>query len=66
MPPAKSSFVRDCDRYSAEPEAIAASASDEQTEAAFLGKSEVVAVNPVRRRRTAYLRIVRTRTFRSK
>jgi hypothetical protein len=33
MPPAKSSFVRDCHRYSAEPEAIAASASDEQTEA---------------------------------
>ena len=36
MPAAQSDFVRECHRYSAEAEAIAATASDEQTKAAFL------------------------------
>ena len=36
MPAAQSSFVRECHRYSAQADAIAASASDEQTKAAFL------------------------------
>jgi|EndMetStandDraft_8_1072994.scaffolds.fasta_scaffold66135_5 hypothetical protein len=36
MPAAQSDFVRECHLYSAEAEAIATSASDEQTKAAFL------------------------------
>jgi hypothetical protein len=36
MPPAESNFVQECRRYSAEAEAIAASASDQKTRAAFL------------------------------
>ena len=37
MPAAQSRIVWECQRYSAEADAIAASASDEQTKAAFLG-----------------------------
>ena len=36
MPAAQSNLVRECHRYSAQADAIAASASDEQTKAAFL------------------------------
>ena len=36
MPAAQSRIVRECHRYSAQADAIAASASDEQTKAAFL------------------------------
>ena len=36
MPAALSRIVRECHRYSAQADAIAASASDEQTKAAFL------------------------------
>ena len=36
MPRAESNFVQECRRYSAEAEAIAASASDQKTRAAFL------------------------------
>ena len=43
MPAVQSRIVRECHRYSAQADAIAAPASDEQTKAAFIGNSEAVA-----------------------